>query len=119
MSQKIAIVINSGLDQRSKVMSGLHVAKRIHDARKENGIETVEIFLFTGGVRMLEKNQDNQEIIEAMSEAIKAGIVTGACSNQVKNWNMQEQIDSLNVKLEFARDAFSRYARDNFTVISF
>ena len=38
MGGKIAIVITSGLDQRAKVMSGLHVAKRIHDARKENSI---------------------------------------------------------------------------------
>ena len=53
MAGKIAIVINSGLDQRAKVMSGLHVAKRIHDARKENGIDRVEVFLFTGGVRSL------------------------------------------------------------------
>ena len=55
MSGKIAIVISSGLDQRAKVISGLHVAKRIYDARKENNIERVEVFLFTGGVKALEK----------------------------------------------------------------
>ena len=54
MTGKIAILIISGLDQRAKVMSGLHVAKRIYDARGENGIEKVEVFLFTGGIRALE-----------------------------------------------------------------
>ena len=119
MGGKIAIVITSGLDQRAKLMSGLHVAKRIHDARTENGINMVEVFLFTGGVRSLEKGQDNGEVLDAIKELRKSGITIEACSNQVKNWNMEEIFIKNDINLEFARDAFSRYAVDGYTVISF
>ena len=119
MAGKIAIVINSGLDQRAKVMSALHVAKRIHDARKENGIDRVEVFLFTGGVRSLEKGQDNGEVLDAIKELRESGITLEACSNQVKNRNLEDVFSSNGIDLEFARDAFSRYAVEGYTVISF
>ena len=119
MTGKIAIVINSGLDQRAKVMSGLHVAKRIHDARTENSIDRVEVFLFTGGVRSLEKGQDNDELLEAIKVMKESGITIEACSNQVKNWNLEDAFSSNGIELEFARDAFSRYAVEGYTVISF
>ena len=119
MNGKIAIVINSGLDQRAKVMSGLHVAKRIHDARKENGIEKLEVFLFTGGVRALEEGKDNSEVIDAIRELKEAGVILEACSNQVKNWNMEDIFIKNGINIELARDAFSRYAVEGYTVISF
>ena len=119
MSGKIAIVISSGLDQRAKIMSGLHVAKRIYDARKENNIERVEVFLFTGGVKALEKGKDNSEVLDAINELRESGITVEACSNQVKNWNMEDVFSENGINLEFARDAFSRYAVEGFTVISF
>ncbi|WP_337860854.1 DsrE family protein [Ferroplasma sp.] len=119
MTGKIAIVINSGLDQREKVMSGLHVAKRIHEARKENGIEMVEVFLFTGGVRALEKDQKNADMLDAIKELRESGILIEACSNQVKSWNIEDIFSSNGINLEFARDAFSRYAVQGYTVISF
>ncbi len=119
MAAKIAIVISSGLDQRAKVMSGLHVAKRIHDARKENRIERVEVFLFTGGIRSLEKGQDNEEVLSAIGELREAGITLEACSNQVKNWGMEDTFATNGIDLEFARDAFSRYAVEGYTILSF
>ena len=119
MTGKIAILIISGLDQRAKVMSGLHVAKRIYDAREENGIEKVEVFLFTGGIRALETGKDNSEIMDAISELREAGITLEACSNQVKNWALEEVFSKNGINLEFARDAFSRYAVEGYTVISF
>ena len=115
MTGKIAIVINSGLDQRAKVMSGLHVAKRIYDARKENGIEKLEVFLFTGGVKALGKEEDNIEVIDAIKELREAGIILEACSNQVKSWNMGDIFMKNGINLEFARDAFSRYAVDGYS----
>ncbi|MCL4444536.1 MAG: DsrE family protein [Candidatus Thermoplasmatota archaeon] len=119
MTGKIAIVINSGLDQRAKVMSGLHVAKRIYDAREENNIDSVEVFLFTGGVRAMESGKDNNEVLDAIKELREAGITLEACSNQVKNWNMEDIFSKNGINLEFARDAFSRYAVEGYTVISF
>ncbi len=119
MGAKIAIVIISGLDQRDKVMAGLHVAKRIDEAREENGVERVELFLFTGGVRALEKGEDNNEMLELIKELRDSGISIEACSNQVKNWKMEDTFSRNGIDLEFARDAFSRYAVEGYTVLSF
>ncbi len=114
---RIAIVINSGWDQQAKIMSGLHVAQRIDEAKVENGVDVVEVFLFTGGVRLLEKNEPE---LAAMLEQLRAqGILVGACSNQVESWNLTELASDFGVQLEFARDAFSRYARDGYTVLTF
>ncbi len=117
MSGKIAIVINSGWDQKDKVTSGLHVAKRIFDAKEENQIETVEVFLFTGAVKLLETIPT--EVDKSLQELIATGILVGACSNQVKNWKLEDAAEHYQIQLEFARDAFSRYAREGFTVLTF
>lgn len=119
MTAKIAIVVNSGLDQRAKVMAGLHVAQRIHDARKENGIERVEVFLFSGGVKALGKGQDNKEVLSLIKDLREAGITLEACSNQVKDLGMEDIFSSNSINLEFARDAFSRYAVEGYTVFTF
>jgi len=117
MSGKIAIVINSGWDQKDKVTSGLHVAKRIFDAKEENQIEAVEVFLFTGAVKLLESVPP--EVDQTLTELSEAGMWVGACSNQVSNWKLDDPAKKYGIQLEFARDAFSRYAREGYTVLTF
>lgn len=117
MSGKIAIVINSGWDQKDKVTSGLHVAKRIFEAKEENQIDAVEVFLFTGAVKLLESVPP--EVDKTFEELRQAGILVGACSNQVNNWKLTDPAGKYGINLEFARDAFSRYAREGYTVFTF
>ena len=117
MSGKIAIVINSGWDQKDKVTSGLHVAKRIFDAKEENQIDQVEVFLFTGAVKLLEIVPP--EVEKSLQELSAAGLLVGACSNQVTNWKLEDSAQKYHINLEFARDAFSRYAREGYTVLTF
>lgn len=117
MSGKIAIVINSGWDQKDKVTSGLHVAKRIFDAREDNQIDDVEVFLFTGAVKLLESVPP--EVDKTLTELQEAGLLVGACSNQVTNWKLTDPASKYGINLEFARDAFSRYAREGYTVLTF
>ncbi|MCF8565901.1 hypothetical protein LLE49_14340 [Alicyclobacillus tolerans] len=117
MSGKIAIVINSGWDQKDKVTSGLGVSKRIFDAKEENQIDAVEVFLFTGAVKLLESVPP--EVDRLLSDLKEVGLVVGACSNQVNNWNLTDPASKYGIHLEFARDAFSRYAREAYTVLTF
>ena len=117
MSGKIAIVINSGWDQKDKVTSGLHVAKRIFDARVENQIDAVEVFLFIGAVKLLESVPP--EVGQTLTELKEAGVVVGACTNQVNTWKLNDPVKQYGIRLEFARDAFSRFAREGYTVLTF
>jgi len=93
------------------------VAKRIYDARVENGIDEVEVFLFTQGLKLLSDLES--ELGGLIRELVHAGIVVGACTNQLNNWGLADAAQQAQVGAEFARDAFSRYARDGFTVLTF
>jgi hypothetical protein len=53
MSGKIAIIITSDWNQKLKVTSGLQLAKCIYNARQENGINALEIFLYARGSKLL------------------------------------------------------------------
>ena len=114
---KIAVVVLSGQDNPSRASAGLHVAKRMYDARQENNIETVEVFLFTEGLKVL--GETDSELRRLIQELLDAGIVVGACTNQLNNWNLADQARAAGVQAEFARDTFSRYARDGWTVLTF
>ncbi|MGC8487839.1 MAG: hypothetical protein ACP5QO_06410 [Clostridia bacterium] len=114
---KIAVVVLSGQDNPSRASAGLHVAKRMYEAREANGIEAVEVFLFTEGLRVL--GDRDSELRGLIQDLLDAGIVVGGCTNQLNSWNLAEQAQSAGVLAEFARDAFSRYARDGWTVLTF
>jgi len=70
MGGKIAIVIVSDWDQKLKVTSALHVSKRIYDAKEENGIESVEVFLYAGGAKLLQAVP--QEIDQLLNELMQS-----------------------------------------------
>jgi len=114
---RIAVVVLSGQDNPGRAKAGLHVAKRMDDARKENGIDGVEVFLFTQGLRLV--GEPESELGELIRELVGQGIPVGGCSNQLNDWGLADAAKSMGVKAEFARDAFSRYARDGYTVMTF
>ncbi len=114
---KIAIVLLSGKENQARAMAGLHVAKRIYDARQENQIDDVEVFLFTDGLRNV--GEPEGELNHLVNELIEAGIVVGGCSNQLNSWNLADEAKAAGIHAEFARDAFSRYAREGYTVMTF
>jgi hypothetical protein len=117
MAGKIAIVLLSGQESPARATAGLHVAKRIYDARQENGLDSVEVFLFTDGLRVL--GQQDSELRRLVQELVDAGIVVGGCTNQLNNWNLADEAKRVGIQAEFARDAFSRYAREGYTVLTF
>ena len=114
---KIAVVVLSGNDDPGRAHAALHVAKRMHDARQQNGLDAVEVFLFTQGLRLVgERDSDAGRLI---AELVEAGIRVGGCTNQLTNWGLTEAAEAMGVRAEFARDAFSRFARDGYTVLTF
>ncbi|OLZ11216.1 DsrE family protein [Sulfobacillus thermosulfidooxidans] len=113
----MAIVILSGIEQKDRALAGLHVSQRIFDARIENGIDAIEVFLFNQGIRLL--GEHDEQVASVLSKLMANGIVVGACSNQLHQWGLADEAEMLGVQAEFARDAFSRYARDGYTVMTF
>ena len=117
MSGKIAIVIASDWDQKLKVTSGLHLAKRIFDERQNNSISSLEVFLYSGGAKLLQSLPE--EFTSILDELGKSGIVVKVCTTEVKIWGLEENAKRYKIGLEFARDAFPRYANQGFTVFTF
>lgn len=117
MMANLAIVILSGQDNPNRASAGLHMAMRIYDAREENGMDAVEVFLFTEGLKVLgETDSDMRRLIQ---DLLDAGVVVGGCTNQLNNWNLADQAQATGIRAEFASDTFSRYARDGYTVLTF
>ncbi len=114
---RIAIVVVSGSDNPGRAGVGLHVAQRIHEARAANGIESVEVFLFSRGVRLL--GGDDPELAQLIRGLVADGVLVGGCRSQLDAWNLAETAKDQGVGAEFARDAFSRYAREGVTVLTF
>ncbi len=114
---KIAIVISSDWDQKIKVDAGLHLAKRIYEARQENSVDALEVFLFAGGAKLLQSLPD--EFVKIIEELRQSNILMKVCTTEAKLWNLEENAKKYGIGFEFARDAFSRYARDGFTVFTF
>lgn len=102
---KIAVVVLSGNDDLGRANAGLYVAKRMHDARQENGIDSVEVFLFAQGLRFVgERDSDAGGLI---AERVAAGISAGGCANQLNNWGLAEAAKAMGVRAEFARDGYT------------
>jgi hypothetical protein len=114
---KLAVVVLSGNDDPGRAHAGLHVAKRLHDARQQNGVDAVEVFLFTQGLRLV--GEPDSEAGRLIAELVGAGITVGGCTNQLNHGGLAEAAQAMGVRAEFARDAFSRFARDGYTVLTF
>ncbi len=117
MPGKIAIVIASDWDQELKVKSGLHLAKRIYGARQENGIDAVEVFLYAGGSKLLQSLPE--EFAGLLRMLREDGIILKVCTTEARSWGLEQSAREHGISMEFARDAFSRYATDGFTVFTF
>lgn len=117
MDGKIAIIIASDWDQKIKVTSGMHLAKRIYDVRQENGIGAIEVFLYAGGSKLLQSLPEDFSNI--LNELKQSNITVKVCATEAKAWGLEENAKRYGITTEFARDAFSRYAREGFTVFTF
>ena len=114
---KIAIVLVSDWDQQIKITSGLHLAKRIWEAKEENSVDALEVFLFAGGSKLLQSLPE--EFATIIKELKQSKITIKVCTTEAKLWGLEENAKKLRIETELARDAFARYARDGFTVYSF
>lgn len=63
--------------------------------------------------------ETDSDLRQLIQELLDAGIVVGGCTNQLNNRNLADQAKAAGVRAEFARDTFSRYARDEYAVLTF
>jgi hypothetical protein len=103
------------------ITAGSHVAERVRQVMEEQGTD-LEVFCFGPAQRALTSSPENPVHIEyntQLDELIAAGVPVGACLNAAKSAGTDEGLSARGFTLQFARDAFVRYALEGATVMSF
>ncbi len=97
--------------------SGSHVAERIRQVKDQRGID-LEVYLFGPAEEKL-LDPEAAELNANVDGLIAAGGKVKACLNTAAGLGATQAFAERGIQLEFARDAFARYAAEGATVISF
>ena len=101
--------------------AGSHVAERVRQVAHEQGVE-LEVFCFGPAQAALTEADETPvrvEYREQIDALAAAGVPVGACLNAANAAGTADALTSRGITLQFARDAFVRYALEGATVISF
>lgn len=101
--------------------AGSHVADRVRQVAGGQGVE-LEVFCF--GPAQAALTEDSSDPVRAgyreqIDALVAAGVPVHACLNAANAAGTAEALSSRGLSLEFARDAFVRYALEGAAVISF
>lgn len=108
-------------DDDASLATGSHVALRVQQIADEVGTE-VEVFCFGPAQRALTSDEDRRAIgiyNETIDELVAAGVKVAVCRSTAEDTGTVEHLRGRGIDMEYARDAFARYAVDGATVISF
>ncbi len=116
---KVVVHIFHGDDD--SLSAGSHVSERIRQVAAEQGV-SLEVFCFGPAQGALSASGDSvvrSEYNQQIDELIDAGVPVGACLNAARAAGTEEALSARGITLQFARDAFVRYALEGATVINF
>lgn len=108
-------------DDNASLDAGSHVAERVCQVA---GGQSVELEVFCFGPAQAALTEDSSDPVrvgyrEQIDALIAAGVTVHACLNAANAAGTAEALTSRGLALEFARDAFVRYALEGAAVISF
>ncbi len=104
-------------DDASALGSGSHVAERIRQVIAENGV-ALEVYVFGPAEKAL-TDSARDAFNATIDGLIAAGISVGTCIDIAERMGQRAAFELRGLRLEYARDAFVRLAREGATVISF
>lgn len=97
-------------------ITGAKLAERIRLVAPERGID-LELFIFGAAIAAL-ADPAQAEFRDALAALAQQKVPVYVCRQTVEMMGKAEMITKLGFGLEYARDAFIRYALENATVIS-
>jgi hypothetical protein len=115
------VVIHLFPADENALSSGSHVAERVRQVAGEQQVD-LEVFCFGPAQGALNDHSDDPTLTEynrQIDELIKAGVPVGACLNSARSADTEQALTDRGVRLQYARDAFVRFAIEASTVISF
>jgi hypothetical protein len=115
MSNKVVIHIFHA--DESSVGTGAHVAERIRQVKEERGI-ALEVYVFGPAEKAL-GDPAHSEFRETLVKLAQAQVPVHVCRSIAEDMGKAGEFAGLGFSLEYARDAFARFATEGATVISF
>jgi len=114
MSKKL--VIHIFYDDQSSLNTGSHVADRIRQVIEHDAV-SLEVYVFGPAEKVMA--DESSAMHTAMVGLAKAGVRVVTCRSTAESLGKADAFTALGFELEYARDAFVRYATESATVISF
>lgn len=115
MSAKVVIHIFHSDD--SSLGTGAHVSERIRQIQAERGV-ALEVSVFGPAEKAL-GDAGRLEFRDNLTKLAQAGVPVHVCRSIAEDMDKADEFVRLGFTLEYARDAFARFATDRATVISF
>jgi hypothetical protein len=111
------IVIHLFHDDASSLGTGSHVSERIRQVIGERGVN-MEVYVFGPAEKAL-ADSTTAKFRETLVLLAKNGVPVHVCRSIAEDMGKAEEFAGLGFTLEYARDAFVRYALERATVVSF
>jgi hypothetical protein len=111
------VVIHIFHADNSSLGTGAHVSERIRQVKDQQGVE-LEVYVFGPAERALD-DPAHAEYRQALVGLAKSGVPVHVCRDIAESMGKAQEFTALGFTLEYARDAFVRYALEGASVISF
>lgn len=111
------VVIHLFHDDASSLGTGSHVSERIRQVKDEQGV-ALEVYVFGPAEKALADPARN-EYRETLVSLAKNGVPVHVCRSIAEDMGKADEFMQMGFTLEYARDAFVRYALEGTTVVSF
>jgi hypothetical protein len=101
----------------SSLGTGSHVAERIRQVQQERDV-ALEVYVFGPAERALGEPH-RSGFREALAMLARANVPVHVCRSIAEDMGKADELARLGFRLEYARDAFARFAQEGATVVSF
>jgi hypothetical protein len=115
------VVIHLFHGDEDSLSAGSHVAERVRQVAGDQAVD-LEVFCFGPAQGALSDQSAVPTLTEynqQIDDLIKAGVPVGACLNAAKAAGTEQALTDRGIQLQYARDAFVRFALEGATVINF
>jgi len=110
------LVIHIYHTNENAAVTGARLAERIRQAAPEQGV-ALEVFIFGAAIGAL-ADPAQAEYRDGLIALAKNGITVNVCRQAAETMGQAEAVKAMGLSLEYARDAFIRFALEGATVIS-
>jgi hypothetical protein len=101
--------------------AGSHVAERVRQVAGDNGVD-LEVYCFgpaQGALGDTSEDPTRAEYNRQIDELVAAGVPVGACLNAARAAGSERALSERGIALQYARDAYVRFALEGATVLNF